>query len=185
MSRFRQKSSTKYTENKRHQETILANTFLAQLELLWKQVQYVSTVEAGTLVGWFYLWTNKEYLWAALLAGGSAGLLLLLLILIRRHAITLERYRRTLEHILFPSRKKGSKDLDEKLFGITLRGHVIARLIVFILICVNCLLCGVSFIGGCEISIRPTPVFFFPLLVIVAIIAYVAKRTPKWLIEKS
>lgn len=165
---------SKDPEKRRHEDTIQSSVFLAQLDLLWKQFQYVSTVEAGTLVGWYVL--EDDHLTAAFLAAGSSAVMLLLLIMIRRHAITLERYRKQLKHVLIPSGYNRLKDQDEKWFGIRLRGHVIARLIVMFLIIVNCLLCLVSVINGFMATLRPSSVFLIvPLAMVIAIIRYVVR----------
>ncbi len=130
--------------NEEIDKQIIASAFFKQLDLVWSLVKYISTIEVGTLIGWYYLNENYSHL-ASLLLFVSVILLIFVIILIQRHSILLERYRVKLGDTLkkpntYPGTNKDFSEPNIKFLNINIRGHVTARLIAFFLVIVNFIL---------------------------------------------
>ena len=166
-------------EIKEVNKQLIASAFFKQLDLVWGMVKYLSTIEVGTLIGWYYLHEKNSHLASSLLLV-SVILLFFVIILIQRHSILLERYRIKLGDVLnkpnnFPGTNEPFIEPDINLLNSKVRGHVITRLIAFIMIIINFLLFilefKIHFFNSCGISILT--IYYILILIILLFFIFI------------
>jgi len=123
-------------KDQEHKDNIRVAVLNKQLDLMWKQAQYVSTVEAGSLVAW-YVFKDESIVLASFTLLFSIILIGIMFLTMRRYAILVNRYSKMLKHIIYPSEQEIKLEPNLYIDDQALTSHLLLRFIPFFLIITN------------------------------------------------